>query len=103
MATREYDDFLRRQDLVDERVRKPVQECSSHLFVGTHRRVHLGVQAEEADRRVDLRDKRAAETTDASLVLATGLSKFRARLRPKAHAHHCYRRGGVSVRASSAA
>ncbi len=59
MATREYDNFVC-HDLADERIRKAVQERAPHLLVFAHCGVHLRMQAQKADGRVDFRDERSA-------------------------------------------
>jgi len=56
MATREYDDCVR-DDLVDKRIRKSVQQRAPHPLVVTYRCVHVWVQTVKADRRVDFRDE----------------------------------------------
>ena len=79
---------MRRQSLVDERIRKPVQKRASHVLVSAHRGVHLRVKPEKADRRVDLRDEGTPEALNATLVPATGLSNLGACFWPKTHAPH---------------
>jgi len=87
MATREYDYFVR-DDLVDQRIRKAVQQRAPHLLVVTHRRLHGWMQTENADRRVYFRNEGASQANHAAFVPAPGLSNLCARLRPEAHAPH---------------
>ena len=86
VATREHNDLVRRHDLVYERIRKAMQEGAPHLLIVTDRSIHLWVQAEKADRRVDFRDEGAAKTGNPTLIPASGLPNLRARLRPKTDA-----------------
>ncbi|CAN5376537.1 hypothetical protein BH09GEM1_BH09GEM1_05210 [soil metagenome] len=95
------DDLVCRDNLVDERVWKAMEECTPHLLIVAHRGVHLRVQAEKADRRVELGDEGASEARNTTLVPATGFPDFCTCLRPEAGAQHGYFRAGF-VRCSSA-
>ena len=62
VTTREHNDLIRAQQLVDEGVRKPVQERLPHVAVVAHRHVHLRVEFEEGECGVEFSDEHAAES-----------------------------------------